>query len=198
MEERKLSKGNKISGSGAIIAFLCFFMPWVLVSCNDQPVATFNGWQLTFGGTVQTSFGPEPVSNSPILLLVLLAAVGTLALIYLVYRNRYTTRWPSRVMIGLATLSLLVMGLVFIGSKSQSAPQSGVNLQVQLQYGFWGVVLANIAIIVGALQNPRTTGDTSPVLDQVPQVPAVGVDASVLAAPPAPLPSDTIGQNEAD
>lgn len=149
-----LSKGNKIIGSAAAIALMCFFLPWVLVSCEDQPVASFSGWQLATGGTVQTSMGaqPFPLEASPVLFLVLLAAAACLALVYFLYQRRIALRKAAYAAIGLAGLSLLILLVKFAGAQAQP-PQagSGIDVQLRLQYGFWGTVLANLAIIAGAV-----------------------------------------------
>jgi hypothetical protein len=160
----KLSKGNKIVGPAAALVLLCFFMPWVLVSCEDQPVATFSGWQLASGGMIQTSLGaqPFPLVGSPSLFLVLLAGAGCLALVYMVYRRRIAPRQSAYGAIGVAVLSLLILFVKFAGAQSQAAQAGPGNAQVRMEYGFWGTVLAYFAIIAGAvmvLKEPERSAD---------------------------------------
>jgi len=42
------------------IILICFFLPWITVSCQNQKVATFNGMQLVTGTTIEEPqmFGP--------------------------------------------------------------------------------------------------------------------------------------------
>ena len=47
---RTLSNGHKVGSSGAGVAMLCFFLPWVMVSCGNQPIASFGGILLMLGG----------------------------------------------------------------------------------------------------------------------------------------------------
>ena len=69
------SRGNKIVAPAASIAFVSFFLPWITVSCSGQTVESVSGFQLA-----------KDV-NSPELYLVLLAALGILAVVFLVYQD---------------------------------------------------------------------------------------------------------------
>ena len=89
------------------------------------------------------------------LFLVLLAAIGCLALVYFGYQRRIATRIGAYVAAGLAGASLLILLAKFSGAQSQ-ATQSGVT--AKLQYGLWGTVLANVAIIIGAVLDLREGG----------------------------------------
>lgn len=148
-----LPKGNKIIGPASAIALICFFMPWVLVSCNDQPVATLTGWQLAAGVTPSaTSPNAPPVEASPILFVVLLAALASLALVFFVYQRRLTLRKAAYAALALAGVSLLVLLAKFANAETQTG-QAGIEIQLRLQYGFWGTVLAQFANIAGAFIN---------------------------------------------
>lgn len=66
------------------IALICFFLPWLDVSCSGQKVITFSGIQLATGKTIdgptmfgqkqQKRIGGEPLAIIP--LLATLAAIG--------------------------------------------------------------------------------------------------------------------------
>src|SRR5688500_15220257 len=86
-----MSRGNIIIGPAAVIAFVCFFLPWVTSSCRGQEVATLSGRELAAGTTVEV----RPVSNAPLgqtqeiepqrrLFAIPIAAVACLALVALV------------------------------------------------------------------------------------------------------------------
>jgi hypothetical protein len=153
----KLTKGNKIIGPAGIVALVCFFMPWVLVSCENQPVASFTGMQLAAGGRVGSGLGAQPLRGSPELFLVLFAAAGCIALVYLAYRGRMAVRRAAAFAIGLAALSLLLMFAKFAGAPGQTS-QMGAAVKLDLQYGFWGSVLANLAIVAGGVIELRSVG----------------------------------------
>lgn len=170
-----LSKGSKITGPGAAVAFICFFLPWVLVSCEDQPVATFSGWQLATGGNVQTALGSQPLEGSPILFIVLLAAVGCLALVYFIYRRQFAIRSGAYAALGLAGLSLLILLFKFITAEPDASQNDiAVEIKLRFQYGFWGTVLAYLAIVVGAImdlspkEQPVTYSEPEPISQHEP------------------------------
>lgn len=148
----RLSKGYKVSSSGAGVAVLCFFLPWIRVSCGGQSVATLSGWELAAGTTVGAGFSAQQVPGEPILFLVLLAGLGVLALAYFSLQRGYLTKLDGLGPIGLGVLALLVLFIQFSGARERAAQQGFV---VEYQYGFWGVVLGYIATIVGGVMNMR-------------------------------------------
>lgn len=173
-----LSKGSKITGSGAAVAFICFFLPWVLVSCEDQSVMMLSGWDAATGGNVQTTFGPQLIDGSPILFIVLLAAAGCLALVYFVYRRQIAIRSSAYAALGLAGISLLIL-IVKALTPQTAIPQNDMvnmnfDIKLNFQYGFWGTVLAFLAIIGGAImdltqkEQEVPEGQKEPVGQQVP------------------------------
>jgi hypothetical protein len=147
----KLSRGYKVSSSGAGLAVLCFFLPWIRVSCAGQSV-DLSGWQLAAGTTVGSGFGAQRVPGEPILFLVLLAGLGVLALAYFSLQRGYLTELDGLGVIGLGALPLLVLFIKFSGTHEQP-PQLG--FVVEYRYGLWGVILGYIAVIVGGVMNMR-------------------------------------------
>jgi pSer/pThr/pTyr-binding forkhead associated (FHA) protein len=148
VEPTSLSSGSKLIGAAAAIAIICFFMPWVVVSCGGESLASFSGWQIASGGTIHTPFGSEDYEASPWLFVVLLCPIVCLAVLLVVYRLGAKIRIATFSAIALATVSLLTLLGGFAGGQSQSA-ESGITME--LQYGFWGSVLANVAIVLGAV-----------------------------------------------
>lgn len=160
---RRTSKGYKIGSSGAALAILCFFLPWVLVSCGPLEVK-MSGWQLAVGTTIGESDFAQRIPGKPVLFLVLLAGFGVLALAYLAYKRGTLTLIDGYGPIGLGVLPLVILLVQFSGSKEQAAQQ---GLYFEYQFGFWGVVVGYIAVIVGGIFNlkeltgwrqPRDTG----------------------------------------
>lgn len=169
-------RGIKITGPAAAVATLCFFMPWVLVSCNEQPVASFTGWQLAAGGVVNTALGPQPISASPSLFLILLAALASLGLAFAVYRGLLPIRRAALAWIGLGALSLLLLILRFAGAESQASADAGVEVGIRLRFGYWGTFLANLALVGGGIRELRAARgraalDAAPAAAELPLVP---------------------------
>ena len=145
----KSSKGHKVGSAGAVLAILCFFMPWMLASCGGQ-VEKLSGWQLAAGTTIGQGYYPQKMDGRPILFLVLLAAIGVIVLAYLAYKRGTLQTIDGYGLIGLGALPLVILLASFSGVKEQSAQQ---GVLVEYQFGLWGVVLANLAVIVGGVLN---------------------------------------------
>ena len=160
---KRTSKGYKIGSSGAALAILCFFLPWVLVSCGGQQVK-MSGWQLAAGTTIGEGYFAQRIPGKPVLFLVLLAGFGVFALAYLTYKRGTLTPMDGYGPIGLGVLPLVILLAEFSGSKGQAAQQ---GVYFEYQFGLWGVVVGYIAVIVGGIFNlkeltkwgpPRDTG----------------------------------------
>jgi hypothetical protein len=171
----------KITGPAAAAAVLCFFMPWVLVSCNGQPVASFSGWQLAAGGVVDTALGPQPMAGSPSIFLILLAALASLGLAFVIYRGVFDIRRAAFGWVGLGALSLLLLVLKFVGAGSQASQQAGVNVGIDLRFGYWGSFLANLALVGGAVRELRAARRPAPALVDLPAAPAAPEVAPAMA-----------------
>lgn len=149
---QKSSKGHKVGSSGAALAILCFFMPWILVSCGGQTTKV-NGWDLASGTVIGSGFSAQQIEGKPILFLVLLAALGVLALAYFAFkRGSLTPVMDGYGLIALGAVPLLILFILFSGAKDQAA-QQGVYLEYQI--GLWGVVIGYIAAIAGGVLNLR-------------------------------------------
>jgi len=163
----KLTKGNKVVATAASVALVCFFLPWVLVSCGGQPVASISGWQLAAGGSINTGWSSQPIPGSPVLFLVLLAALASLASVYLVYKGQLKLRTAALTALASGAVALLTLLARFSGAQSETG---SMGVSAQLEVGFWGTVLAHVAIVAGGLLDLKAaqsgealgTGDTPP------------------------------------
>lgn len=148
----KSSKGHKVGSSGASLAILCFFLPWILVSCGGQ-TAKVNGWDLASGTVIGSGFGAQQIEGKPILFLVLLAAFGVLFLAYTAFkRGSLTPTMDGYGLIALGVVPLLILFISFSGAKDQAAQQ---GIYIEYQVGLWGTVLGYIAAIAGGVLNLR-------------------------------------------
>ncbi len=157
-----LTTGNKIIGAASGVVMICFFLPWILVSCEGQPVASLSGWQLAVGTNVQNTLQSPPIfrsppsppiQGSPVLFLVLLAAIGCLAIIYLIYRRQLALQIGSFGAIGLAVLSLLILLFKMVDAQPDLQQTDFVNIETHYQSGLFGTILGYLGIIVGAVLN---------------------------------------------
>ncbi|MBV6396883.1 MAG: hypothetical protein HFACDABA_02485 [Anaerolineales bacterium] len=148
----KSSKGHKVGSSGAALAILCFFLPWIMVSCGGQTTKV-SGWELAAGKTIGQGFYAQQMEGKPILFLALLAAFGVLYLAYAAFkRGSLVPTMDGYGLIALGGLPLLILLIQFSGAKDQAA-QQGIYLEYQV--GLWGVVIGYIAAIAGGVLNLR-------------------------------------------
>jgi hypothetical protein len=124
-------RGQTIATPGAVLALICFFLPWVSQSCGNQAPRVSSGWQLTADG-------------DRLVLLVPIGALAVLVLALAAWRRGYATRVDSLVSIGLGALALLFLLLKFGGRVPEGATRD-------LLYGLWGVVAGNIVIVLGGI-----------------------------------------------
>lgn len=164
MDRKKLNalpNGHKVASPAAAIAMVCFFLPWVLVSCANQPIDSFSGWELAAGTTLEL-MGQKvtDIPGRPLLFLVILAGVGVLALGYLALRRGSVTKIDGWGLIVLGALPFLAL-LTLIGGQNaatQALPEGSDMIKPDMiklstQYGLWGVVLGYIAVMVGGVLN---------------------------------------------
>ena len=156
---RDLPTGYKIASPAALVAMLSFFMPWVLVSCGNQPLASFSGWDLTVGTTVTTFRGESPVDGSPILFIALLAGLGVFVLMFFSMKTGKITKLDGWGLVSLGVISLLTIIVVILSRFQEVSESSQGAARVEYQYGFWGVVLGYAAVILGGVINIMSERD---------------------------------------
>ena len=182
---RSTTLGGKLSGVAAALTLLAFFLPWVVVSCNDTPWLTLSGDQIAVGGEFTDEFGTktEEIPGESLLLLVPATAVLVLvvsAAVYLLVRTGIVSHAiPSayEFMIGavqmiLGILGALAMYQVLSGmgaewNASGDGASSGMDLAVRPRYGLWTTAAGLLGIVLGGvlgvaetlLRRPKETGE---------------------------------------
>jgi membrane-bound ClpP family serine protease len=116
------------------IILICFFLPWVNVTCQGQNAATFSGIQLVTGTTVQQQ--NQTIKSEPLAVAVLVLTILGLALSFL--KDNKSSIIPG--IIGVAAFILLLL----LKSKIDASNQ---NIQVQYAIGFWLVLI----LLIGAI-----------------------------------------------
>ena len=153
---QRLPKGHKLASPAAVIGIICFFLPWIMVSCGNQEIVSFSGWELAAGTEVSIGFGQtEQLPGSPELFLVLLPALAVLALAYRALRHGSTSKfYDGTAVIGLGALALVVALLALGGEDPSELAAQGITVDYRI--GYWGTVLAYIGVTVGGILNIRT------------------------------------------
>jgi hypothetical protein len=139
---KKLSTGYKIASPGLIIALICFFLPWVLQSCGNQPMQEYSGLQLAAGN----GGGENGYNGNPFVLLTL---VAIFVLIFFAVRASRRASLGARDTYGVIGTSLLV--LVFLFQQYLTPPGEGVNRQVLP--GLWGYIAGWLLVLIGGVVN---------------------------------------------
>jgi hypothetical protein len=121
---KKLPTGYKIASPGLLTALVCFFLPWVLQSCGNQPMQPYTGLQLALG-----SGGEEGKYTGNIL--VVLTFVALIVLLIFVFQAAGRGSLKAQDTYGVVLASLLVLVILF--QQFLTTPGKGVNRE--LLYG---------------------------------------------------------------
>jgi hypothetical protein len=138
----KLSAGYKIASPGLILALLCFFLPWVLQSCGNQPLQEYSGLQLAMGN----GGGENGYNGNPF---VLLTFVAIFVVLYFAIQSARRASLTARDGYGVLGTSALV--LLFLFQQYLTTPDEGVNREVLP--GLWGYVLGWLLALIGGVVN---------------------------------------------
>jgi len=136
----RLSQGGWFSGSGAALVLVCFFLPWVTVSCEGQRIASLSGFDLAQGVA-------GGVNAQPALYLVIVAAILSLGVLAYTYQRNYSTTATAVTQLLLALIGFAPLLKVYLDLQSQS--QRGALVSVDAQLGLWGTMLGLVMIAVG-------------------------------------------------
>jgi len=150
-----MSRGNLIVGPAAVVAFVCFFLPWITSSCQGQEVATLSGRELAAGTTIQV----RPIPGAPLsrpqeikpqrrLFAIPVAAIACFVLVALAVLRVIKPQLAGLVAAILAIVCLLVLLDRTLATRKQ-ADQNGFD--VSLRYGAIGTTLAYVAVLIGGL-----------------------------------------------
>ena len=139
---KKLSTGYKIGSPGLLAALVCFFLPWVLQSCGNQPMQPYTGLQLAVGNGVEAG---KFTGN----ILVLLTFVALIVLLVFFFQYVRRGSLKARDTYGVVLTSLLVLLILF--QQFLTTPGKGVNRE--LLYGLWGYILGWLLVLIGGVVN---------------------------------------------
>ena len=129
--------GRFISGSGGLLLILFFFMPWVLVSCSGQELASFTGMELAGGFRMQG----ETVPGQP--LLYILLAFGFLALLIALIPLDTRILGGAQMWVSFLALGMLIW---FAISAKHGIRDEAPYLTLRFQAGYIGSVISAMMI----------------------------------------------------
>lgn len=144
-----MSTGRIISSSAAFVVLVCFFLPWISVSCSEQEIATLSGYDLVAGTDIDLGVGTEEVEPDLVFLAVPLAALVVFGLVLISALEVFPGSLAAAGQVAAASIGLLVLAFKWLEARSDSSDISLVSFSPEI--GVWGVVAGLIVIIVGAI-----------------------------------------------
>ncbi|MCO5187094.1 MAG: FHA domain-containing protein [Anaerolineae bacterium] len=193
--------GKLLSGPAAAVLLLCFFLPWIAVSCEGLSVAEFSGYDLASGAgdllnsPEVTDLGLEVQSN---LSLVLYAIPVIAVIIVIVVILAFSTIDESRaglITIILGVLGLLVMAGFFLwwqNTRGQlQLDELGYLVDLDGRIGFWGSLAGLIVTVIGGAIMYSQGRQPEQIFSPLPQtMPPTGGMPPPPPIAPDPLPAD--------
>jgi len=126
-------------------------LPNVLVSCGGQGIAELSGWQLAGGTEIGSGYSAQTYSGDASLFLIPLGALLILLIAFIASKRKAI----SKVLDGFFVLVIGAIPLILAWTKftdlRQQAMSSGI--QVELEYGFWGMVIGFGLVVIGGIVN---------------------------------------------
>lgn len=150
---------RKLSPAAFVLAFICFFLPFVTFSCRGQEIATFSGLQLATGTTIEKHqvFGAsesERVNPEPLAVVALLAVLAGAGVSFI--KGKKGTMGS----VALAVLGVIVLAALKSKLDGEALRQAHGAVQVNLEVGYY-MTLVFLAAAVGwnvyALLGSRAT-----------------------------------------
>ena len=125
-------------------ALICFVLPFVAVSCNQQTVASLTGLQLAFGTTVQQPqmFGPpkaQQVDGEPLAIIALLCVLVALGVSF------GKSKTGGTVVTILSALGFVVLLALRSRLEDEVRQHAGGFLQVNYEAGFYLALILLVA-----------------------------------------------------
>ncbi len=172
--------GKVILGPAAVLAVALFFLPWITVSCDGNPVGEFTGYQLATGTFSDESSsdpyaGGEP-GGEPVLFAVPVVGLVTLILLGITLLKRdfdVNASW-GQIIASLIGILILLLKWVQIQREIQG------TFEVLIEPALWGTVVCLVAIAGGALfdlilsqRRPVPQSLFSPAQDKQPYRPTI-------------------------
>lgn len=151
--------GNIMAIPGAILAIICFFLPWLGFVSGGALVSTLTGLRIGAGPVVALSGGTEVFRGSPTSYLVPLAGLIVLGMVFVAFRRGYVVEWDGFGLIIAGLLPLLIL-LGQYGTAQRDAAKLGVDLEYQ--YGMIGVFVALMVLVVAGVLNVRAVAIRKP------------------------------------
>ena len=135
---KRISRGYRVASSGAVLALICFFLPWMMTSCEPEPLT---GAQLAVGHPLATVAKPR-------LFVLPAACVVVLVLAWRSARRRRLGAADGYVTTSAGTLALGVVAIQAI----LLVNEQGSHV-IGFEPGLWGAMIGAAVIACGGAIN---------------------------------------------
>lgn len=174
-----VSNGHKVSTSGIALVILCFFLPWVLVSCGGMQFR-LTGSDLAFGREMSGTVS----EHNALLLVVPVGAVLALVLMLASWQRNALHRGLDGILTLLCGLVPIPVMLLTLNSLMKpSVEMQGINMgdlgglyTYSMEIGFWGTILGLLLISAGGVMNLFDSSFVKSAAPPVPMPPPIEPD----------------------
>lgn len=161
--DKVLENTKKISASMFALVFICFFLPFVTISCENRPLVQLSALELTTGKTIEVPsdfMGKTQNQNIPgdgkASMVLAAAAVG-------IGTSLLKVRRSSLISAGVGAFGLLMLLAIKSGIEGQLVDKgsSAVGFKADYGLGFWGptfLFLSTIALNIWQFFNQKIDG----------------------------------------
>jgi hypothetical protein len=142
--------GKILSGPAAVLVIVLFFLPWISVSCDDEPLGSFNGLQLATGTVPEGSdelLESSDLGGEPILFVVPLAGAISILLMAITFWKSSFEENAGWGRIIAALLGVLVLVLEWLQLQSQNDSR----FEIVLEPAMWGTIAGLLFTGLGGL-----------------------------------------------
>lgn len=169
------------SAPAALVILLCFFLPWVTVSCGGQNLVSMSGLDLAGGKEISTGFSVERTEGDPLLFVIPIVGLASL---FLALRSSQTgaNGGTAKGQLVAALLAIGILALKWLQMDDAAAEASGgmAIITISTEVGLWGTIAGLGALVLGAIvalnekARPVTESDVTYSLPQpIPPPPAL-------------------------
>ncbi len=144
---KKAGIGHFISGSGALLAIVSFFLPWLLISCSGQELARMNGWQLAVGMKDMEQTGMD--SGSPILLALLVLAFLAAVLVILIFIRGRFGKWEGFAFIAAGVAAAAILTIFLLANQPSKSDMQFAAIEIKPMAGLFMTYASYLLLVVG-------------------------------------------------
>lgn len=133
-----------VSRSAAILIVICFFFPWVTISCSGIEI-TASGWELATGVQEEgQQVDEEQAEGDALYFIVPIVAIVVLGASFLTFGMARMAYFAG------GAVGLAYMAYVYFDFQSDidEAAQQGIALDLDFEIGWWLTLLAFLAVLL--------------------------------------------------